>query len=63
MQEIRPIVLMFYEREIDNEAVLMDLDALMAHGEVLSLLSEIETDEIVTKMKTASQALSILGID
>jgi hypothetical protein len=54
---------MFYEREIDNEAVLMDLDALMAHGEVLSLLSEIETDEIVTKMKTASQALSILGID
>ena len=54
VQEIRPVVLLFYEREIDNEAVLRDIDALMAHGEVLSLMSEIENEEIVQKMKTQS---------
>ena len=36
--DIRPTCLLFTERELEVEEVLSDLDALMAHGEIMSML-------------------------
>jgi hypothetical protein len=61
VNDIRPTCLLFTERELEVNEVLSDLDALMAHGEIMSMLSEVEHEEIVVKMKQSSAAASILG--
>jgi hypothetical protein len=50
----KPLVLTFVERELMSDVVLQDLNSLMAHGELLSLLTEDEVDFIVTKLKLMS---------
>lgn len=42
--EQKPLVLQFTERQLGEEAVLADLDAMMAHGEMLHLLNEEDLD-------------------
>jgi len=49
--EPKPTVLIFEERELVTDEVLGDLDALMAHGELISLFSPEDIIVLIDKLK------------
>lgn len=60
---IKPVVIVFTEKDLNCEEVLKDLDALMAHGEVLYMLGEFEIMEIIEKMRGNSPLASLFGVE